>query len=112
MIWTGLGFLVPVIAFCCVLAAEYFSEVIYDNDQYYQLHAWPKCIGLLLAGFTLANLGQYLHSKPTRTLIDPQTNEVVLLRPSHTFFFIPMRYWGLALIALSVIVLLYDKLTK
>ncbi len=111
MIWTGLGFLVAVITFCCLLASEYITEVLSKNDQYYQLHAWPKCIGFLLSGIILTSLGRYLHSKPTRTLIDPQTNEVVLLRPSHTLFFVPMRYWGSALIVLSVIVWLYDKLT-
>ena len=40
--------------------------------------------------------GKRFNNAPDRRLLNPETNEVVLLqrRYSHTFFFIPMQWWG------------------
>jgi len=38
IIWSGLGFVVAVLAFLCLLLAEYVVEAVFNDSQYYQAH--------------------------------------------------------------------------
>jgi hypothetical protein len=88
IIWSGLGFLVAVIVFGASLIMELTTETLFRDDQYYQTHAWPLALALALSGAIVWALGNYLHASGARR---------------HTLFFIPMRYWGPLLVALSIL---------
>lgn len=103
--WSGLGFLVPIIGIGCLLASELLTEAAFKDDQYYQLHGWPKFVAILVAGAVVWFLGRYLNTRGAKRLIDPETNKEIWMKNSHTFFFIPMEYWGPAFLVLGIILL-------
>ena len=85
IIWSGYGFLVPVIAFACLFTSEVGVEAWFSDEQYYQAHGWPKLIALLLAALILW---------PVSAMLDRH-------RVRNTFFFIPMRWWPLLCLPLG-----------
>ncbi len=102
IIWSGLGFLVPVIGFLGLLASAMLMDVLFDDDQYAKSHVWPQLVGWLAAGAMLWFLGRYLNRGRARRMIDAQTGELVVLRNNHSFFFIPMEYWALVCVIFGV----------
>lgn len=105
IIFTGLGFLVLVFTFGCSLSASLITNELTGSKEYWREHKWPLAIALLAAGLICWLLGKHLHKKPLRRMMDLDTGEEIILRPSHTFFYIPMVYWGpiLALIGAGVL---------
>lgn len=105
IIWNGLGFLVVVIGFGCLLITEFLTETAFNDDQYYQSHNWPAFVALLIAGVIVWFFGRHLNSKGAKCLIDPETNQEVMLKNNHSLFFIPMEYWGPIFLVLGIIFL-------
>jgi len=88
MIWSGLGILVPVIAAICIFAADSLG--------------WPKSIFLFIGAIAVTAIGLYLNRLPGRTVIDKATGKEIVLKKKHTFFFVPVVYWGAVLAAFAV----------
>jgi hypothetical protein len=103
IIWSGWGFLVIVIAFGVSLAIEVVSEALAGDDRFYQTHSWPMALALVLSGLIVWGLGKYLYARGARVVIDKASGQELTIGGKHTFFFIPMHYWGPVLIALSVL---------
>ncbi len=93
VVWKGCGLAVLVITFLFVLSVQFSVEYFYGEGQYQAL-AWPVPLVFLLSAIPTTLLGLKLHNKPGRVLIDPETNEKVELKETHSFFWIPMHYWG------------------
>lgn len=53
-IWQGLGFLVVLIPFGVLIAFQLVTGWSSGDEHYYQLHAWPKVAGLILAAAILS----------------------------------------------------------
>jgi hypothetical protein len=100
--WTGFGFLVPLIAFGCLLAFEAGLEAYYQDDKYYQTHGWPKLAAFVLAAAIIWLIGAVLDRRPARTLVDLETGEQVRVGAKHTFMFVPLRWWPFVCIALRI----------
>lgn len=97
IVWTRLGFLVLVIAFAAFLSTEWIVEAANADPSYYQNNGWPKIVASVVGGSLVSLLGFYLNRKiDSRELVDPKTGERMLFTTGggHTFFFIPMQYWG------------------
>jgi hypothetical protein len=103
IIWSGWGFLVAVIVFGASLTMEFATEAFFRDDRFYQTHAWPLALALALSGAIIWTLGKYLHARGARVVIDMSTGKELTMDARHTFFFIPMRYWGPLLLALSIV---------
>jgi hypothetical protein len=101
IIWKGWGFLVAVFAFGASLAMELITESITKNDDFYQQEAWPLALALVIAGIVTWFAGKALHARGARTVIDKATGQELTIGGSHSFFFVPMHYWGVLLIALA-----------
>ena len=103
IIWRGYGFLVPLIAFACILLAEIGSEALFRDDTYYQEHAWPLAFAFILAGALVATADRRFPGADPRVMIDEQTGERVRVGGArHSFFFVPLRYWSVLLVAMGV----------
>ena len=105
IIWNGWGFLVAVIGFGCFFLAELITETAFNDDTYYQTHGWPKLVACIVAAVMVFPIGLWLNHRGARRLIDPETNEEVVLKNDHSLFFIPMQYWGPIFLVLGVIML-------
>jgi len=106
IIWTRFGFLVLVIAFAAFLSTEWIVEAVNADQSYYQNNGWPKIVASVVGGALVSLLGFYLNKKKNeRELVDPKTGEQMLLTTGggHTFFFIPMQYWGPIIVVFGIV---------
>ena len=101
-VWRGKGFLVPVLVIGMLVATQLVVDALGGADTYTEDPTRWGGVGLALAGAAVYLLGQKLDgaaARSERVLRDEQTGERVALREVHTFFFVPVRYWGLLLLA-------------
>jgi len=113
MIWRGLGILVPVVVIATMIATQLLVDMVMGHG-YYTAHGWPKLAATTLAAIALFALGQLTNislpppSDPRHTgtpdadleaEADAQTDK----RPSHTFFFIPIKYWSVIVFLLGIL---------
>ena len=65
-------------------------------------------LGILASGIGMWFLGRRLNDEPDKLLVDPETGERVLMRRrnAHTFFFIPMQWWGAVAAVLGLLYVL------
>lgn len=109
IIWSGFGFVVAVFA----LAASLFCNAIVDaglGAGYYSAHYWTIGLSMLLAATLCALYGRKLRNGGSRELVDAQTGERVVLRRSHTMFFIPVHVWAYVLGAVGLMLLVAELL--
>jgi hypothetical protein len=105
IVWKGKGFLVFVFAFCFSLLANLLTNAATGSEAYWNTHKWPLAVSFLVSAAACMALGLTLQGRKGRILIDPKTHEEVVIRESHTLFFIPILWWGpiLALFALIAV---------
>ena len=96
LIWSGGGILVPLIGIVVVGAGIVVGGATLGFG-----------LGLLAAGGVIWIAGTRLNDKPDQHLIDPETEELVRLRRrnAHTFFFVPMQWWGPVAAVLGLVTL-------
>ena len=105
IIWSGHGYLVAVFVFGASLLMELATESAFNDDNFYQREAWPLALALVIAGVLSFLVGLALNSSGERRLVDPTTNEeVVVQAEQHTLFFMKMHWWGPILFVIAVIV--------
>ena len=73
IIWKGLGFVVAVITFLCLLLTEMTVERVFADDAYYQAHGWPKLVGMVIAALLVWATARFLNSRELETRIDAVT---------------------------------------
>jgi hypothetical protein len=103
IIWRGWGFLVAVFAFGASLAMELVTESMTGDDDFYQKEAWPLALAFVVAGVVTWFVGKRLNARAARSTIDEATGQKLTIGGSHTFFFVPMHYWAVVLIALAAL---------
>jgi len=105
IIWSGKGFLVAVIVFGFSLIANLITNSLTGSRAYWDAHKWPMAISLFASAAACLPLGLYFHDLKARVLIDPKTGKEVVLRQSHTLFFIPVLWWPPVLALIGLITL-------
>lgn len=104
IIWSGLGFLVAVIGFASLILTEFVSEKVTGNDQFYQEHGWVILVAMLLAAGLTYGLHRLLLLQKGRVVIDKETGQEIVLRSSHSLFFIPVKWWPVVFVGLGVVI--------
>lgn len=101
MIWQGWG--VMTLIYCLISASllNLLTDMLW-GEGFYQSAPWPIPLAVLLAGIFTSVTGLIVNKKPGRILLDPETMEKVEIKTVHSFFWIPMQYWGLIALCLSV----------
>jgi hypothetical protein len=107
IIWNGKGYLVAVVTFLLLVAAEYGSEALFADQSYYQTHGWPLAAALLVSGIIAWFAGSYLHRAGGRAVIDKATGREMIIGGDDALFFIPVRFWGPILAAGAIAALAY-----
>jgi hypothetical protein len=103
--WSGWGFLVPIILIVCFVATNGIVDAIL-GEKYYNTNGWPKLLAALLTAFLFLIAGWFFNHRD-RITVDLETGEreVIGNNGGHTFFFIPMEYWSVPLVILSIALL-------
>ena len=105
IIWRGLGFLVFVITLAALIFMEVLTGRLFHDPSYYAAHGWPKLVGFLIAAVAVWLLGNSLNRRPGRVVIDKATGRQVVLKPTHSLFFIRVDYWAAILVVLGIVFL-------
>ncbi|MGV3025971.1 hypothetical protein ACED96_09655 [Clostridium thermobutyricum] len=93
IIWSRYGILAPIAAILSLALTEVLVNLSLKDELYYQSHGWPKFVALAIAGLICFFLGRILN-KESKTYIEKSTGKEVVLKKSHTFFFIDIKYWS------------------
>ncbi len=102
------GWLAVVATFGVCLVTNDFVDAQWGKD-YYSNHLWIVGLAVLVGGLITAAIGFALKPLTERELIDPKTDErVVVQSASDTFFFIPLHWAGCVIAALGVYAILHD----
>lgn len=103
IVWDGHGYLTAVFTFGTCLAMEIGIEEFMADERFFQDQIWPLPAALALAAIPTAIVGWALNrGGSARRLLDPETGETVVVpRIRHSFFFIPMEWWGLILLVIA-----------
>jgi uncharacterized membrane protein len=104
IIWSGMGFLVPLLTVICLVVTQGLTNMAW-GEKYYENNEWPKMAGFCFSAFMVGLAGYLLNwVLAKRRVINSSTSEEEIIARSspHTFFFIPMEYWSLALLVMGV----------
>ena len=93
----GKGLFVLFFLFVSILITTSFTYFILQVENDFSRSKWFLFATFNLAGFFCWTIGKMINSKSPKIFIDPKTNQAVQLVDSkrHTFFFIPVRFWGI-----------------
>ena len=85
IIWKGLGILAAIIPIVFIVTSDTLlgQEVV----------GWA----ILTSAVPVWLLGRYFYKRPAELMIDPETNQKVLVKPEHTLFWVEMDYWAIML---------------
>lgn len=101
LIWKGWGLLALLIPlFCSVLVGE-VVDANYGED-FYKNSEWAMPLVLSLSSLPLLFIGYKLNKKPGRVVMDVETQERFELKTIHSMFWIPLQYWPLIIVGISV----------
>jgi len=97
IVWSGLGFLVPLIALVCIFV---MNQLV--GDATFHGFGWLKAVALFVSAVLVTLLGFFLKKQPDRVMIDKATGQEMAIRSRHSVFFIPVIYWGAIYAAIGV----------
>lgn len=100
LVWRGWGILVALLPITCSLIAELVFDHQYGAGAY-RVASWPMPLALALSALPVYWVGDRLHRQPGRAVIDVETQARLTLKPEHTFFWIPMRYWSVVIVGVA-----------
>jgi hypothetical protein len=95
IIWSGLGFLVPLIFIVLCIGTFIGLEPLTSEEFIDANSKWLTQVLFLVCGAIFWFLGNLIKKKTGKIMIDPETKQEVRVGGNHTFFFIPIRYWGI-----------------
>ena len=94
VIWEGHGYLAALIPIIILLLYTAIGPVFTGSEDFSSLGV---IFCLAFSSYLLWIIGKRLNRNNRRRLIDPETNEEVILKSNHSLFFIKIQYWGLML---------------
>ena len=109
IIWRGAGAAVILFAILAALVTNIVTSSWFNQNNYFQNHAWAQMVALWFAGAGCWFLGRYLNGKPGRVLVDKATGQEVTIKPDHSLFFIKLEYWAPILLVIGICVLVFER---
>lgn len=103
LVWTGRGILVVIVPLFC--------NLVLANALPYAIAEYGIVAGFCIGGAFCWFMGNKWNNAESQTFVDKETGEEVVFKPDHSFFWIPMQYWGGILVAVGAYIL-YKNLDK
>lgn len=104
IVWQGAGFAGVLVPIVFMLLGNYGLDKVFGAG-YYSAHAWAPALMLIVSAAVLWWFGKRLDNLPVKELIDPKTQEKVILKEKHTIFWMPLHYFAVALVMLALLML-------
>ena len=105
IVWTGYGFLAPLITVLIAASIQISLDSMFGKG-YFGAHGWPQFMAMILASAMLWFVGCKLNNPAkNQTLVDPNTNEDVILKPSNSCMWVPVQYWGVLLMIITFLMI-------
>lgn len=105
-IWSGWGILVLPIVVGTAVAVGALGGFVLRGLGHPELTFIAISLGLFAAAAANWFIGRRLNGRPPRELIDPTTNQRVLLRRRHALFWVPVQYWSVPVAIAALVPLL------
>lgn len=106
LIGNGWGNLVPAVPFIALGIVVAGLEITYGPGAFDQHRSLADPLFYGLTALILLVVG-YRVNRPRWLLIDEDTRDALVFKPSHTFFFIPMQYWGYIAAVLGLMLIVF-----
>ena len=108
--WSGygiLGLLIPIVVF---VVLSMIGKFIFGIEGDFSINKLFLFIYTLSSSIAIWKVGKKLNGRKPQLLIDPKTNEEVVLKKSHTLMFIKLEYWAFifGLIGIALIMGIID----
>lgn len=104
IIWRGWGILVVLITLAIYMAVILLGDSLFDHG--YATHAqYYNAAAILLSAIAVWFVGRKLNGGQGRELLDEKTGQRVLLKNSHSLFFIKFEYWAIPLAIIGILFL-------
>lgn len=102
IVWRGLGILVlPIVLVIWFVVVTAASKILPDISP--ESGHWISAVALVLSAVAVWFAGRKLNGKPGRELLDEKTGQRVLLKSTHSLFFINFEYWAIPLGLLAIL---------
>lgn len=97
IIWRGYGLIVPALFALITFSLTALSHYIASEMSVEVIKS-----SLAITGVLLWFIGKYLMQLDTVVINDANGKQVVKRKRDHTFYFIPIKYWGTTMVILSI----------
>lgn len=97
IIWKGFGILVVIIAILSIAIVQLVARAATNDPHFGETHHWVGGLALIIAAVPVFFVGRYFNTRPGRVVIDKATKRELVIRRTHSLFFIPMEYWAIIL---------------
>ena len=101
IIWKGWGILALVIPLLISLGVGAGVDYYY-GEGFYEGSTWAMPLVLGFSAIIVFLVGWKINNRPGKIVIDPENNQEVELKTTHTIFWIPFQYWGIIILGISI----------
>ena len=101
IVWKGWGILALVIPLIISLSVGSSLDAYY-GEGFYKNSAWAMPLVLGISSILVFIVGSKINSKPGKIVIDPENNERIELKTTHSMFWIPLQYWSLIILSIAI----------
>jgi hypothetical protein len=100
VVWSGKGFIGTLLPLVLSIIGIFVSQSLFGGNHFKANSIFGVCF--ILSSPIIWVTGRQLNSAGERKLIDPSTNEVVILKNSHTTFWMPLEYFSVVTMLLGI----------
>lgn len=104
LIWSGLGFLTVVIMVVCGISTRFILETVTGDVNAFEAGNTGIVITMLVSAVLNFGFYKFLTRKQECVVIDKKTGQEIVLVKNHSLFFIPVKWWTLIFVILSVLI--------
>lgn len=104
IIWRGWGILVVLITLAIYMAVILLGDSLFHSGFAAYSHYY-SAVAVILSAIAVWFVGRKLNGGQGRELLDEKTGQRVILRNSHSLFFIKFEFWAVPLAIIGVLFL-------
>lgn len=103
-IWRGMGILSVIVPFGVLMASQLSVDGMMGSG-YYSSHSAVPAFSLAIGGVLVWLIGRYVNSRKRRYHTFPDTGKTIQVQKPHMFFWIPMEWMAIPIIAFAGVML-------